>query len=229
MPEEKRTATEKFYQAVYQQAQAARVPTFGICAGAQHLVLSRGGALKKSITRNSDIELEPFHVPHFMSLSAEGRKQVLERCEAIQVKIDVFRAHGYAAVKAKMGDLILASTAEGITPMAYYLGFENIATQFHPEARYQGVSAYGDSASQAYQTRLLNSFFELCMQHNTFVQWAKEKVKHREEALDLRDSMNRRILERLRACREDAAHTIKKDWVGEVDFKMIRPESFDLG
>jgi len=228
MPEDKRSLTERFYQAAYTKAQAARVPTFGICAGAQHLVLSRGGALTTSTTRNSDIELEPFHVPHFMSLSPEARKQVLESCEAIQVKIDAFRAHSYAAVKGKMGDVVLASTAGGITPMAYYRGFENIATQFHPEARYQGVSSYGDSDSQAYQTRLLNSFFELCIQHNTFVKWAEETGKDKEEALNLRDSMNRRILERLRACREDAAHTIKQDWVDEVDFEMIRPQSFDL-
>jgi hypothetical protein len=159
-----------------------------------------------------------------MSLSAEGRKQVLERCEAIQVKIDAFRAHSYAAVKGKLGDgLVLAGEAEGITPMAYYSGFENIATQFHPEARYQGVSAYGDSESQAYQTRLLNTFFELCMQHNTFLAWAEANSKSRDEALNLRDEANQRILERLRACREDAAHTATQAWEGPVDIEMIMP------
>jgi hypothetical protein len=85
------------------------------------------------------------------------------------------------------------------------------------------VSDYANTESQGYQNRLLDSFFELCIQYNAFVKWAEEMGKDKEAALDLRDKMNGLILERLRACREDKESATEQTWETPVDFEMIRP------
>ncbi|HQU09327.1 MAG TPA: gamma-glutamyl-gamma-aminobutyrate hydrolase family protein, partial [Opitutales bacterium] len=57
MPEGQRSDTERLYQKVYQLAKEHQVPTFGICAGAQHLVLHRDGALMRSQSYDSNVVL----------------------------------------------------------------------------------------------------------------------------------------------------------------------------
>jgi ankyrin repeat protein len=200
MPESERTSTEHFYQKAYHLANEHSIPTFGICAGAQHLVLNRGGALMKNKNYSRVIKLQPFNPIHYMTLTDAERASTLDDCETPGIEMNVFRAHSYAAEAHHLGEGIRLASMDGETPLAFYEGFMVLATQFHPESRYNGVSHYGDKDSNNRQTNLLNSFFELCKHHDTFIQSALAEEKTRAEGIAARDAFYQNILNRLDEC-----------------------------
>ncbi|HQU09326.1 MAG TPA: hypothetical protein PLV25_05130, partial [Opitutales bacterium] len=97
----------------------------------------------------------------------EKRQETLERCETPQVKMNVFRAHSYAAEPEHLGEGVELAAIDGRTPLAFSDGFMALGTQFHPEARYASVSAYGDKYSQDRQKRMMDSFVEICKMHHS--------------------------------------------------------------
>ncbi|GEM_PF-1587481 len=205
MPENSRTETEVTYQYVYEQAQLVGVPTLGICAGAQHLALHREAALTPNKTHNRDVSLIPFRVPHFLSLTIQERKALLEHCEAPQLMVDVFRAHSYSAVTESLQEQgFELGVEDGETPLAFYQDFDTLGIQFHPEARYEGTSSsYGDRESRKRQTNLINGFFELCGSYQSWVDWGCKQGISRKDALKMREELLQDILERLAECEEN--------------------------
>ena len=220
MPKHEQTEKEKTYQYLYNLAEKTDIPTLGICAGAQHLVLHRGGALTHNKTHTKKVAFTLHHVPHFLSLSPEERQTLLETCEAEGIPINLFRAHKYSAVTETVHTSGLTLAMEdGETPLAYYDGFRTIAVQFHPEARYEGVNRYGDAHSVARQTQLINGFFALCENYKAWTDWAIREGYTHEEAMALRDTKLQKILDRLEACRETStAEPIT--WEDSVIFEL---------
>lgn len=201
IPESRRLENEKLYQKVYAMAKVANVPTFGICAGAQHLVLNRGGSLMKSKNYNANINVPALTPLHYMMLNKEEQKALLESCEAKRFNMNVFRAHSYAGVDGKLGEEVELSIIDGQTPLGFSVGFEAIGTQFHPESRYRSVSEYAGNDAEGRQTNLLNFFFDVCKAQHRFVEAAKEKGQTREEGIaELRAYMGG-ILKRLKECK----------------------------
>ena len=204
MPEHEQTEKERVYQYLYKLALARDIPTLGICAGAQHLVLHRGGTLTHNKTHAKKVRFTPHHVPHFLTLTPQERQTLLETCEDHDSPIKVFRAHKYSAVTetVRANNLTLAME-DDVTPLAFYEGFQTLAIQFHPEARYKGVNRYGDAHSVARQTALLNGFFSLCENYKAWIDWAEREGRTRDEAMTLRETQLQKILERLEECREN--------------------------
>ncbi|HQU09544.1 MAG: hypothetical protein B7X06_03365 [Verrucomicrobia bacterium 21-51-4] len=218
MPEHKRSPKERLFQKLYPLTDSARIPTLGLCGGAQHLVLSRQGALRHSKIKSERISLDPFHVPHFMALNGSERISALESCASTELVINVYRTHSFCAVLDRLGHNLTLASKEDQTPLAFYDGFKAIAVQFHAESYYQGIKANADASSEARQTQLVHTFFALCRQHQRYITWAKTNHEDRSEALTRRDSMNQKILDRLKACRENALHAAQESWSDWVDF-----------
>ncbi len=229
MPLAQQTETEQLYQKVCTAALTAQIPIFGICAGAQHLVLNRGGALQASSLHYKPITFAPFHLPHLMCLDETQRKKALHHGTEIPIQLFVARMHKYAAVKDHMGNLTLISTDENATPMAYYRNLDLFATQFHPEAHHVCNNKGSISENMKYQTQLLNSFFELCRQHSAFIRWAKERGIPRTVALTRRNQANAPLLQRLQALRENRLAALQAPWTGAVNFlELVPSEEEDL-
>lgn len=143
----------------------------------------------------------------------------LESCQAKDVTINVFRAHGYSAVTETLqeGGLTLAAEDE-VTPLAFYDGFQALATQFHPEARYEGVASYGDAKSTVRQTNPLNGFFALCENYKTWMDWADSEGIAHSEAAAMRNAELQEILNRLEECRKQPGAP-RINWENSVTFK----------
>ena len=224
MPLEQQTPTEQLYQKICTDALAAQIPTFGICAGAQHLVLNRGGALKPLSPQYKPITFRPFHILHFMCLNEIQRQSVLTHGTEIQILLYVTCVYNYAAVPEHLEDLTLISTDAYGTPMAYHHKLDCFGTQFHPEAYYICDNENSMPENKKYQTQLLNSFFELCRQHNAFMRWAKKRGLSRMEALDKRNQTNAPLLQRLQALRENLLDALQISWTGGVNFLELVPD-----
>jgi gamma-glutamyl-gamma-aminobutyrate hydrolase PuuD len=193
---------ERLYQRVYALAQKHDIPTLGICAGAQHLVLSKNGSLMKTKNNASKTELMPFTPLHFMSLSDEEQKQILESCALVKVKeMEIFRAHSYAAFARDLGEGLEMASIDGETPLAFSKGFENIGIQFHPEARYEQVSSYGDQTSNMRQTLLLNGFFKIAQERKAAIEKAKSDGLSSAEGSEIHWKRYREIAARLKECK----------------------------
>ena len=219
MPEEDRTSTERNYQKIYERAREFNIPTFGVCAGAQHLALHRGAFLTKSTTESKSTELAPHHVPHFLSLTPEERKAVLETCDAETVNLEeIYRAHSYAALSETLesNGLTLAASDDE-TPLAFYEGFEALATQFHPEVAYDnsfiGWLLNTDSAQR--QTNLIDGFVELCQGYRDWINWAQSEGYSQSEAIAMRKAELQIILDRLEECRDNESAQ-PMSWTGSV-------------
>ena len=131
MPEHEQTEKEKVYQYLYEQALATDIPTSGICAGAQHLVLHRGGALTHNKTHTKKVKFTSHHVPHFLSLTLEERQKLPETCYAEDFSINIFRAHKYSAVtETVLAAGLTLAMEDGITPPPYLL--RRVSNNSHP-------------------------------------------------------------------------------------------------
>lgn len=221
MPEDRRTQVDKYYQHIYEHAYALGIPTFGVCAGAQHLALHRGASLTKSTTESKSTELAPYHVPHFLSLTPEERKAVLETCDAQGVNLkEIYRAHSYAALSETLepNGLTLAASDEE-TPLAFYEGFEALATQFHPERAYDNDNSFIgwllNTESTQRQTNLINGFVELCQGYRDWINWAQSKGYSQSKAVAMRKAELQIILDRLEECRIND-NVQPMSWAGSV-------------
>lgn len=144
---------EQLYIKYYQLADYHRIPTFGICAGAQHLTLFRNGMVAplKTIIRSEweslllglnyllfdkkfFTSIKPFTWMHFLAMDPNDQNQFLENCNVVPIEdIEVKRMHGFYSMEAFLGDGVELAGASDDMPMSFSYQYWNFATQFHPE------------------------------------------------------------------------------------------------
>lgn len=144
---------EQLYIKYYQLADYYRIPTFGICAGAQHLTLARNGMVApvKTVIRSSwesfllglnyllfdkkfFTSIESYTWMHFLSLDAESQKELLQSCHAPLIEdIEIKRMHSFYPMQEFLGDGVELAGSSDDMPMAFSYRYWNFATQFHPE------------------------------------------------------------------------------------------------
>jgi len=202
------SATEKLYQKVYSLAQMYKVPTFGICAGAQHLVMHRGGALMENKNFSEWIELQPYTPIYYLALNQTQQHELLVNCEGPRIEMNVYRAHSYAAYPEDLPQEIELAAIDEETPLAYSIGFKAFGVQFHPEAYYALLKWVDedfnmvdtDTMSYESQTHIINGFFNLCRMRQDFVQLARHHNQSLEVALQDWENYTAWLNNRLKAC-----------------------------
>jgi anthranilate/para-aminobenzoate synthase component II len=162
--------TEHIYQNVLGNATIYNLPTFGMCAGAQNLVLHHGGYLKPIegySFGNHEITLNQGSSLTYLALSPEERKQFHQTGHIPTIKFKGHTAHHFVAVNGKLpAGFSLGAVSEHNEAMGYCdpTGI-HCATQFHPEHYAGNLNAQAEAAK--YQIQLLNGFIELArMNHN---------------------------------------------------------------
>jgi gamma-glutamyl-gamma-aminobutyrate hydrolase PuuD len=140
--------TEIIYQNVLGLAEQFAIPVFGMCAGAQNLVLHNDGYLQSVKGYQGGLHymhFQPTTRAYFLTLSEDEQDNAMQPHDATVVKYRGDTAHRFAGVAGKLGENIeLGATSEQGVPMAYCSLVEaKCATQFHPEHEYYNPNSYG--------------------------------------------------------------------------------------
>ena len=210
--------TEAFYQRMIPKIIRSNVPLIGMCAGAQHLIMTHGGAI---LPANNEDTFDPISInaytwQHFMMLRDEERSELLENCVAENISFPVWRAHSYAVEPESVSELglELSGTSKLGNVMAYAKDFKTVVTQFHPEEYYTfdendyfGPPENKESAlrGSVYQRNYLNTFIKMCQDHDRWIRLASALGFKQEQALELRDIYYNKIVDRLKECEAQAS------------------------
>ena len=156
---EKRTSFEHLYQKVIDKVLEYNLPYFGICGGAQHLVLNQEGKLKpvKGFwDAYNMVEYKDFTLSAFLALTDAEAKEALLNCTMPKIHLITKTYNSYSAIALHLGDNIkLGATAAGdeSIAMAYHReGGLQFATQYHIEELYH---------QDARQSQIFENFLEL--------------------------------------------------------------------
>jgi anthranilate/para-aminobenzoate synthase component II len=162
--------TEYIYQNVLGNATIYGLPTLGMCAGAQNLVLHHGGYIKP-ITGYSygqhDITLQKNSPLSYLTLNHEEREEFHKIGHMPTIKFKGDTAHHFVAVNSKLPvGFSLGAVSEHNEAMGYCdASGIHCATQFHPENKANALNAQTNMMDR--QIQLLNGFIELArMNHN---------------------------------------------------------------
>jgi len=154
------------YQEALRKTFEFKIPSMGMCAGAQNLALHHEGYIKPVkgyVGGNHKILYLERTLPHFMAMTKEQQKTALEKCEFPEIIFKGDTAHSYAAVTYKLGNgLQLGAISEDGVAMSF--AHENglsYATQFHPEHHY-----HIETNSTNHEEALLNNFIKLAELHH---------------------------------------------------------------
>jgi gamma-glutamyl-gamma-aminobutyrate hydrolase PuuD len=197
---------EILYQKAYEIAERYQIPTFGICAGAQHLTLYRKGTVTKAVEGMEQLTLNPFTWMHYMALSPESQKELLATCKAEAIVTDVARRHEYMPSINDLGEGVeLAGTEDGV-PLAFSRSFWNLATQYHPEFQYitylrSMQNGWETSPAQRYSVQMIDSFLEGCRSYHHAIQKALSDGHSRETGVQNWASERQLIEDRLNECK----------------------------
>ena len=126
MDVDKRIVLEDLYQLALYYSRIYEIPLLGICAGAQHIVLSQGGKLHKVKNKSDDkepISLLEGTIAYFMALSKEEQLTALEICHLPDILLYAKRMHNYAAVPGFLGSLELGGSSRLGIPMVFSYAF----------------------------------------------------------------------------------------------------------
>jgi anthranilate/para-aminobenzoate synthase component II len=156
--------TEILFQNVLGNATIFRFPTFGICAGAQNLVLSQGGFIKPiegySFGQH-DIIMQKNSPLTYLALNQQEREDFHRSGIMPSIKFKGDTAHHYVAAKNKIPNgFSLGAISEDNEAMGYCdASGINCATQFHPEHKASTVFNTPNQCDR--QVQLLNGFIDL--------------------------------------------------------------------
>lgn len=169
---------EKHYQNILEKSYQLHIPYLGMCAGAQHFSMYHGGSLKplKEYEKGKHtVNFIKGTLPHFMSLTEEQQKNVLEDCSFTDISVKGDTAHHYAAIIGKLGnDLQLGAISKDNTKgedvaMAYaHNNGIRYATQFHPEHYYNDLYYEELTSSIIHQNAWLDNFISIAKMHHEY-------------------------------------------------------------
>ena len=158
---------EKLYQAILQKTDQYHLPYLGICAGAQHLVLQKKGALmplKGYEKGKHTITFQKGTLGHFLSLTSKQQKEAFVSKQLPDVSFKAETAHHYAGINGKLGEeMVLGAKSETDVCMGYSYyksGIVKIGIQFHPEHDYIKTHSVGEVI---HQRALLDNWISLAI------------------------------------------------------------------
>ena len=159
----------KTYQKALGKTFAFKIPSIGMCAGAQNFVLHHKGSLyplKGYVGGNHQMVYLKGTLPHFMAMTKDQQKTALEKCEFPEIIFKGDTAHHYAAVTYKLGERIQlgAISEDGVAMSFAHKNGLSYATQFHPEHYYHKTN---DSTTN-HQKVWLDNFIDLANLHHDF-------------------------------------------------------------
>ena len=103
-------------------SEAYKVPLLGMCAGAQQLVLNKGGTvepLKGYNMGKHEITYIKGTIAYYMALTPEQKVEMLEDGVFPEISFKGDTAHHFAGVPGDIGDLELGAVSEDGVPMSY--------------------------------------------------------------------------------------------------------------
>ena len=171
---EGRLEFEHLYHLVLENVFKYNLPYFGICAGAQHMVLNRFGSLKPVKGYEEDIHevnYGTFSLSTFLALNNNEKNNLMLNCEMPEISFDVLTYNNYAALSHALGeDVILgvSAAADDTIALAYHIsnGLQ-FATQYHIEESYN---------IDYRQTQIIDNFLNIAKQLH--------KSKHDENSIN---------------------------------------------
>lgn len=148
------------------------IPLFGMCAGAQNMILKEGGTLapvKGYSYGQHDMQFITGTLPYFMSLDEDFQNDIINKIPVIKLPAMSYKsdtAHNYAGVKGKLGESIkLSAISEDGVVMSCRSGLK-VVTQYHPEHYYGSYYGSDLGIDTSHQTNLLDSFIKLTSMHH---------------------------------------------------------------
>ncbi|MHC0448518.1 MAG: gamma-glutamyl-gamma-aminobutyrate hydrolase family protein, partial [Candidatus Lariskella arthropodorum] len=129
---------EKLYQSVLNVSNEFGIPYLGICSGAQHLILNKGGKLDVVAKYELDhrVTFIKGTFPHFAALTKTEQNEALEKCVFPNVIFPVHRSHKYSGVQEQLGDVKLGAVSKEGVVQAVASKTGQLGVQFHPENSY---------------------------------------------------------------------------------------------
>lgn len=185
-----------YYSHIYE------IPLLGICAGAQHIVLSQGGKLHKVKNKSDDkepISLLAGTIAYFMALSKEEQLSALEICHLPDILLYAKRMHNYAAVPGFLGSLELGGSSRLGIPMVFSYAFWQIGFQPHIESHYENNIMLKNETNER-ATHVFDNFLRLCFEYSELKKEASNDEVQFFSLLDSRREKYNKILERLKSC-----------------------------
>lgn len=162
---EARTDFEHLYQKAIDKVLQYNMPYFGICGGAQHLVLNQAGLLKPVKGFEDAFNLvayKDFTLSTFLALTEFEKKEALLNCTMPKISLKTQTWNHYAAIVNQLGSSIklgaCAAVDESIAMAYHRKGGLQFATQYHIEVLYN---------NDARQFQIFKSYLELVeLYHN---------------------------------------------------------------
>jgi anthranilate/para-aminobenzoate synthase component II len=150
------------YQNVLSYTEAHKIPYFGICGGAQHMLLYHGGSITtvdgyQNHTHEITYLGEP-NLSNFMTLDVKEQKNALFNCSFEEQKFHVKTFNSFAGDSNILGELELGATSDDTSVAMAYSHPSGIrtATQYHLEKFYNKCPL---------QTNIVDNFIkQSCMQ-----------------------------------------------------------------
>ena len=142
---------ENLYQLVLDQVLKHNIPYFGICAGAQHLILNTNGSLQPVTgfwDQTQMIIYQDFSLSSFLALNSQEKTEALLNCNMPPINVLSKTYNRYSAVSKDLGDLAVLdgwAEADSSAAMAYHInnGLQ-FATQYHIEETFDIVSRHAN-------------------------------------------------------------------------------------
>jgi len=200
---------EKVYQSVIELADKYGIPTVGMCAGHQHIILHHKGMLMPIDGYNGDNPEsigENNHrgtfvkgsVPYFLALTPGEQRNALTNCTLPSVSLNIKTNHHYVGIVEKLGkNLKVGVLSEGGVVQSVYNGARFISFQFHPE------DFYFDNFTPNRNRLIWENFLEICRQHRRYHNYASEHNLDLRSVMNKRDLQNEKIFARLEECAKE--------------------------
>jgi len=180
---------DQLYQNVLNHTYQNHIPLFGICGGAQHLLLHHGGSIAivdgyQNHTHVITYDAKP-SFSNFLTMNLEQQKDALFNCTFDERKFHVKTFNSYAGITHKLGELHLGATSDDESVAMAYSHPNGIrsGTQYHLEKLY---------AKCPMQTNIIDNFIkQACM-----------KMKNIEGQFQSPIDVYSKVVERIDACVE---------------------------
>ncbi|WP_339051997.1 ankyrin repeat domain-containing protein [Candidatus Lariskella endosymbiont of Epinotia ramella] len=194
---EKMLENEKLYQSVLNVSNEFGIPYLGICSGAQHLILNKGGKLdvvanKHELDRRVTFIKGTF--PHFAALTKAEQNEALEKCVFSDVVFPVYRAHEYSGVQEQLGDVKLGAVSKEGVVQAVASKTGQLGVQFHPE------NSYYEQTDTNRNKLIIDNFFERIKKYSEAISYAEKNGITRTEAVIAIKNAYTMLSDRLEEC-----------------------------
>jgi gamma-glutamyl-gamma-aminobutyrate hydrolase PuuD len=146
---------DSLYQGIMSHVHGHKIPTFGICGGAQHLVLYNEGFIKPVSGFRHAVEkilYKGLTLSSFFAMDTAEQKEALYNCTSSDFVINAVTINSFAAVSGNIGGLLLGAVAhrdESVAKAYAHKSGLHTATQYHLEKHY---------TTEPRQTNIIDNF-----------------------------------------------------------------------